>query len=141
MSTPPQAESGSSDTVYGLFRGIRFAFVCLVVGLSYFGIRVAAAIPAFRQMASSLLEGTALPWVTTVVLQGHYVFLITSFLFPTVALCTLFTPIKPRSFYVNGVLALAVILQTVIICTALSKPLFGLVEQLGDVAPQTAAAK
>jgi hypothetical protein len=131
--------AGSSDTVYGLFRSIRFALVCLIVGLSFFGIRVAAAIPTFRQMALTMLDGAALPWLTTIVLQEQYVFLATSFLFPTIALGTLFTPIKPRSFYVNGVLALAMIVQTVVVCTALSKPLIGLVDQLNDVAPQSAA--
>src|SRR4051812_27047309 len=88
-----------------LFRAVRFALVSITLGLAYINIRACLAIPQFRQIFADMLEGQALPPFTAVVFQMRHWFLAASWLLPLGAICTMFTSVKARSFYVIGAIA------------------------------------
>jgi hypothetical protein len=133
MSASPESDTTLARAEADqLFRAIRFALFAITLGLSYFSIRASMAIPHFRAVFADLLEGQALPWLTHFIFQARYVFLVTSWLLPLGALWAVFMPVKARSFYVLGAIAMMTIVQSIVICTALSEPLIGLVNQLGD---------
>jgi hypothetical protein len=121
-----------------LFRAIRFALAALTLGLAYINIRVSMAIPLFRQIFADMLEGQALPLTTTMILQARHVLLFASWLVPVAAIWAIFMPLKPRSFYLIGIASLLIIVQSIVVCTGLSQPLFHLVHQMGDASPQNA---
>jgi|SRR3954454_4383079 hypothetical protein len=139
--------SADTDTAFTraeadrLFRAIRFSLFAITLGLSYLSIRASMAIPQFRAVFTDLMEGQALPWLTTFVFRAEYVFLAVSWLLPLAALWAVFTPVKARSFYVIGAIALAAICQSTVICTALSAPLVSMVDQLGDASSKTAGQR
>ena len=90
-----------------LGRAIRFSMVCLVVGLSYFTIRVSFDIVVIQRLLAvkpvSVLTDTVFiirPWLV-----------ICSLFTPLLAIATLFSRRLVTSFYVLGVLALLTILQ------------------------------
>jgi hypothetical protein len=127
MNSDPQPASGDHASL----RPVRFAFVCIVVGLSYFTFRATVRIPDFQRLFADMLDGAPLPILTSWVLRGRWILCVSSMLFPLAAFATLFTRISGRSFYVLGVIALMVFLQFAIICQALTEPLLRLIDQLG----------
>ena len=131
----------NSADVSSLFRAVRFALVAITLGLGYINIRASMAIPHFRQIFADMLDGQALPLATTMILQARHVLLLTSWLIPISAICAMFMPLKPRSFYLIGIASALIILQSIVVCTALSQPLVHLVDQLGDVSPKPESAR
>jgi hypothetical protein len=125
----PDTQIRSEDQA--LLRAVRFALVCLVLGLSYFTIRASIKIPDFQRVFADMLDGAVLPLLTSWVLGGRSVLCVASILFPLAALATLFTRSSTKSVYFLGVLTLMTLLQFGIVCHALSEPLLRLIDQLG----------
>jgi hypothetical protein len=130
MTDSQQSASPASPEIWRIVRAVRFALVCIVLGLSYFDIHVSLAIPDFQRIFADMIEGTALPLITTLVIHGHWALVTCSFLLPATALGTFFFRATTKSIYIIGVLALMTILQTAIMCQGLSDPLFRLTKQL-----------
>jgi hypothetical protein len=131
MTDNQQSAPPASAEMWRIVRAVRFALVCLVLGLSYFDIRVSLAIPNFQRIFADMIEGTALPPVTNLVINGQWALVTCSFLLPATALGTFFFRASTKSIYILGVLALITIVQTAIVCQGLSDPLFRLTSQFG----------
>jgi hypothetical protein len=119
-----------------LARAVRFFLCLVVVGLSLFPIVTSQRIGHFREVFDDLFEGRSLPALTAWVIQSQPVLVMLSFLWPVAAVATLFSRRIVGSLYVLGGLALAAIVQALVIYFALSAPLVEILTSLeGDPSP------
>lgn len=114
------------------FRAIQVALICVTLGLAYFDVRLCLAIPKFKQIFADMLEGQAFSMITMFVLSQQSALLGLSLLAPLGAIATLFMRPRALAFYVIASAALLAVVQTSVICTALTQPLFSLTDQLGN---------
>ena len=132
MQNPPETISTNPANSEGMVRAIRFALVCVLCAISLLNICASAAIPHVKNVLAAILEGAALPWMTLLILRGHLIFALTSWLLAAGSIALLFFRPTPRSFYIVGFLALAMLLQIVFICAGISGASVHFFSQLGD---------
>lgn len=118
--------------VVQLGKAIRFAFVAIVVGLSYPTIRSTLAIDSFMRIYMDMLNGRPLPALTTLMIQFRWVLNLISFLVPVAAMATLLDRQLPRSFYVLGAIGFIAILQAVVLYTALFAPFSAIMRAMSN---------
>ncbi|MEP6669659.1 MAG: hypothetical protein ABJF10_10930 [Chthoniobacter sp.] len=128
--TEPTLPPNTID-ILQLARAIRFALVSIVLGLSYFSLRVTLTIEGFEQIFRDMLGGRALPWLTVLILRGRLLFLGVSILVPTLAIGSLFNSQVVRSFYLIGGLGLLTVLQFVVLYHGLTAPLLEIIKAMG----------
>jgi hypothetical protein len=125
----------SPDDIACVLRGVRFALVSIILGFCYVGLRASLAIPDFRRVFADMLEGATLPTLTSFVIGWRFIILAFNCLIPVAAISTVFMRPNSRCFYILGALALLALFSGAIVCTALSRPLFQLVDQLPGIKP------
>ena len=129
MAEEYKAEGRDLEKVLG---GLRFALVCVVLGMVYLNMRLCHGIETFREIAADWLDGRALPWSTGLVLGWKVLFLLANYGLGAVTFACFFLPVRARTFYVLGVLALLQIGQIALVYAATFGSLFQLfTDQLG----------
>jgi hypothetical protein len=119
MDTPPPAPL--IDTA-ALARAIRFALVCILLGLCYINLHCALNINAFISIFKDMLNGKPLPAITVFVIQSRILLTSLSVILPFCAFLTLFSSQLIRSFYALGLLALLTLIELVTVYSALGVP-------------------
>ena len=119
--------------VIRLARAIRFAFVSILLGLSYLNVRSSLSIPAFDQLFHDMMNGKPLPVLTKFVISASFLLNVLNLLIPLVIIGTLFSHRFIACFYLLGVLALVIMAELLLLFYALSGPLFQIVTGLQGV--------
>jgi hypothetical protein len=139
--SPPRSSHGDPpplplETVnlLGLARAVRFAFVALVVVLSYFNIRLSFGIPNFMAIVMDMLNGKPLPPLTMMVIKLSGLFMAVSVLIPVAALATFLMQGVVRSIYILGVLQFIAVVQIIVLYQALMGPLFRIISTMSEMA-------
>jgi hypothetical protein len=135
MSESPQTSKPTLDVVK-LARAIRFSLVAIVIGLSYFPIRISLNIHAFEQIFTDMLGGKPLPALTLFVLKARAGFIVVSFCVPLIALATLFFRNVLSSFYILGVLTLIPTIECVVLLHGCFAPLFQIISSMSGAPNQ-----
>jgi hypothetical protein len=111
-------------------KALRFAFVALILGVSYPNLRCALAIPAFQNIYHDILGGKPLPAATEFVIHAYPVLVALSISLPVVAVLSLFMRRLSFSIYLVGFIIIAVIVQLSFTWQALSNPLFSIAQNM-----------
>ena len=109
MDTPPLPPV---INVGSLARAIRFALVCILLGLCYLNLRCALSINAFAWIYSEKCLG-ALPPSIEFILKYRILLISLSVILPFCAVLILFSGQVIRSFYALGLLALLTLVELV----------------------------
>jgi len=114
-----------------LARAIRFALVCILLGLCYINVRSALSINAFISIFEDMLNGKPLPSITMFVIQFRILFASLSVILPFCAILILFSSQVIRSFYALGLLALITLVEFATLYYALLSPLRVIIQSMG----------
>ena len=114
--------------VLALARAIRFALVCILLGLCYLNIRTALSIDTFGLVYKDMLGNRKLPALPAFILQFRSELIWSSIVIPVCAVASLFSNRVTRSFYALGILALFTFLEMIILLYALFSG-FGMILQ------------
>ena len=106
-----------------LARAIRFAFAMLVLGLSYFAIRISLTLGNFKQIFYEMLGDADVPAFTGFVMDARVPLAVISMLVPVLVIASLFMQNLRRSFYLPGILGLLTLTQFVLLTYATFSPL------------------
>lgn len=123
MSEPGSAPQQDAGDGQGFARAVRVVLVVIVLGLSYFSVRLSWSIGVFERLFVEVLNGRPLPVVTAWVLEGRFILMATSVLAPVLAILTLFLGNLAVSFRLIAILALVVVGQLIFEYAALWLPL------------------
>jgi hypothetical protein len=121
----------SQVDIAALARAIRFALVCLLLGLCYLNLRCTFSINACSSIFKDMLGGKPLPASTVFVLQFRILFASISVVVPFCAVLILFTREMIRSFYAVGLLALLTLGELVTVYCALLAPFKFIIQTMG----------
>jgi hypothetical protein len=117
--------------IASLARAIRFALVCVLLGLCYLNLRCALGINASSSIFKDMLNGEPLPAITVFVLQFRVLFTSVSVIVPFCAILILFSGQLIRSFYALGLLALLTLVELVTVYSALLSPFNLIIQTMG----------
>ena len=120
----PQLSSSRSAIDHSEFAGsIRFALVCIVLGLSYFPIRASLNIPSLMRLMMDMLGSESqLPAITQFVFKFQHSFVAISFALPAFCVGLLFIRNVPLAVKLIGVIALVTIVTGIILHQATWAP-------------------
>lgn len=121
IPTPP-ATSEPID-VLKLARAVRFAIAMLVLGLSFFAIRMSLTLGNFQQIFYEMLGDTVIPPLTEIAMSARVFFVAVSLFVPVLVIASLFMQNLRRSFYLLGILGLLTIIEFVFLTYATFSPL------------------
>jgi hypothetical protein len=124
-STPPPFE------IAAVARAIRFALVCILLGLCLLNIYAELSFYDFSLIHRNMLGGPPLPALTVFVLQSRILFTSLSVIVPFCGVLTLFSRELIRSFYALGLLALLTFIELVTLYCALDLPLVRIIQEMG----------
>ena len=116
-----------------LAKAVRFAFVMVVVILSYIAIRTNLCVLSFGQIFHDMLNGQPLPTITTFVLAAYPFLILTSLAVPLVAIGSLFSNRLVGSFYLLGTLTAFSAMQVILVSQGLLGPLFQIINNLSGM--------
>jgi hypothetical protein len=128
--SPPNPSSPGFDPVQ-FARATRFAFVAIVLCISYFSMRTSLAIGHFETIYRDMLGGKPLPPVTQWVMYLRTLFVLVSLFIPLTALATLCMSNLTRAVTILGWLIPLALVELVMLSQALSAPLFEIFKQMG----------
>jgi hypothetical protein len=124
MTKPELPDPIEPPDLIAITKAIRFAIVCVVLGISYFNIRSALSLDKFAQIFADMFgPAKPLPALTELVLRSPMAVLALSALIPALAVSTLLSRGLVRPFYALGALTLASLAFLVVLFHALSAPL------------------
>ena len=123
MNEASESNSPQTRDFMQVARAIRFALVCIILGLSYFSVRSSLSIHAFQQIFTDMLGAKPLPSITTFVIAARPVFIGISFAVPIVAVICLFARGLVLPFYIIGILVLLTIAELIVLYHGLFGPL------------------
>jgi uncharacterized MnhB-related membrane protein len=106
MPEPVQSPEAISNQLLQFSRAVRFALAAIVIGFSYPGIRIVSFSGNVEQIYHDMLGNHPLPESTQFLFRYQEIFCLLSFLFPLLAIASIFLKEIVRSLYVSGVLFL-----------------------------------
>lgn len=128
--SPPDSSSTAFDPVQ-FARATRFAFVAVVLCVSYFSMRSSLAIADFERIYRDMLGGKPLRPVTQWILHLRTLFVLVSLFVPLTALATLCLSNLTRAVTILGWLVPVAFVEFLVLYQALSSPLFEIIKQMG----------
>ena len=105
---------------------MRFAMVCLVVGLSFPTIRMTLAIDSFSHITDSMMKGAKLPAMTSFIFAYRAELVRLAFGLPVVAVAMFFVSSRSLAMYLLGVL----VMLSAALCVTLLEAYLGFVTAL-----------
>ena len=131
--SPERMDSSSPESIdiAALGRAIRFALVCVLLGLCFLNLCCALSINASIAVFKDMLNGRPLPAITGFVIQFRILFTSLSVIVPFCAVMIPFSSQLIRSFYALGLLALLALIELVTVYTALLLPFKVIIVSLG----------
>ena len=131
MDAPITSNQPASPDFMRIARATRFAFACVVLGVSWLAIKSCLNIPRFARIFMDMLgENEPLPKLTRLVIATWWPLLALSLSVPAAAIVLLFTRDVVRSLYCLGVLVLISIVVSVVVTHATYSPLMTIIEKM-----------
>ena len=120
--------SETSPDFFKILRAVRFVFVVIILGLSYFSIRFSFSLHSYEELWAGM--GLKLLPITSFVIAARPVLMAFSFLFPIAALVSCWDRNFARSFYIIGILTLLTIVQLILLYQGWLAPLVQLMSNV-----------
>ncbi len=113
-------------TVKDLARAVQIILTCLVLGVSYFNIRLSNSIPVFESIFMDMMSGKPLPMLTQFVISTAWAFNIMSVLILPLSIALFFIRRPVMAIYWNGALLMVCMGSIILITRSMYGPLIQL---------------